>query len=65
MAPSSTKAFAHAEAYLPLGGKYYSLEKLGDGRVWKLPYSIRVLLESGAWADGGGAGGRAGGWGFG
>lgn len=25
--------------------KYYSLEALGDNRVLKLPYSIRILLE--------------------
>lgn len=29
-------------------GSYYSLQSLNDNRVWALPYSIRVLLESGA-----------------
>ena len=29
-------------------GSYYSLHSLNDDRVWALPYSIRVLLESGA-----------------
>ena len=28
---------------------YYSLHALDDSRVWKLPYSIRVLLESGTY----------------
>ncbi|GHP08171.1 hypothetical protein PPROV_000691200 [Pycnococcus provasolii] len=27
-------------------GSYYSLQSLNDDRVWALPYSIRVLLES-------------------
>ena len=40
---------AKAKATMNVGGKdytYYSLPQLNDERVDKLPFSIRVLLES-------------------
>lgn len=41
--------FAHVASQLEVDGqtyKYYSLSALNDPRVDKLPFSIRVLLES-------------------
>eukprot|EP00922_Rhytidocystis_sp_ex-Travisia-forbesii_P061702 GHVS01091398.1.p1 GENE.GHVS01091398.1~~GHVS01091398.1.p1 ORF type:complete len:845 (-),score=109.57 GHVS01091398.1:379-2913(-) len=38
--------FSNVLTELPGHGKYYSLKALNDPRVEKLPYSIRVLLES-------------------
>jgi aconitate hydratase len=41
--------FESLKTKLTVGGKtngLYSLSKLGDSRVEKLPYSVRVLLES-------------------
>ena len=53
MRPQGNQAEAHPYgrtlASFKMGGKtlrYYSLPALGDERYAKLPYSIRVLLES-------------------
>ena len=43
---SSSSGSASGSASAPV---YYSLHALDDSRVWKLPYSIRVLLESGTY----------------
>lgn len=28
---------------------FYSLKYLGDEKIWRLPYSIRILLEAALW----------------
>ncbi len=46
----SANPFDHIKKDLTVGDKtysYYSLKDLGDDRLEKLPFSIRVLLESG------------------
>lgn len=45
----ATNPFNHTLEDLKVGDnsfKFYNLSKLGDARLEKLPYSIRVLLES-------------------
>jgi hypothetical protein len=48
---ATENAFKHILASLPKSGggefgKYYSLVALNDPRIDKLPYSVRILLES-------------------
>ena len=46
---SSSSGSGSGSASAPPSPIYYSLHALDDSRVWKLPYSIRVLLESGTY----------------